>query len=97
LLEQSQDRWRGMWMLPKLATVPTKRKPLHTSEFPFTNHRITLTVFPQRAARQSKKTFQRWFRIDGLESIPLPSPHRRALEMLISERSQNFCDPATQT
>ena len=26
LLEQSQDRWRGMWMLPRLATVPPKRQ-----------------------------------------------------------------------
>jgi A/G-specific adenine glycosylase len=83
LLEQSQDRWRGMWMLPKLRIVPPKRKPMHISEFPFTNHRITLTVFPQRAAGDSQKSFQCWFPIDGLASIPLPSPHRRALEALI--------------
>ena len=55
LLEQSQDRWRGMWMLPRLAMAPAKRKPLHVAEFPFTNHRITLTVFPQTAARRSGK------------------------------------------
>jgi A/G-specific adenine glycosylase len=90
LLEQSQDRWRGMWMLPRLATAPTKRKPLHISEFPFTNHRITLTVFPQKAAGRSAKSFQRWFPIDGLDSIPLPSPHRRALEMLISASHKDF-------
>jgi A/G-specific adenine glycosylase len=83
LLEQSQDRWRGMWMLPRLATTPAKRKPLHVSEFPFTNHRITLTVFRQRATGRCAKQLQRWFPIDGLDSIPLPSPHRRALEMLI--------------
>jgi A/G-specific adenine glycosylase len=83
LLEQSQDRWRGMWMLPRLATAPTKCKPLHIAEFPFTNHRITLAVFPQRAAGGSTKCFQRWFPIDGLDSIPLPSPHRRALESII--------------
>ena len=97
LLEQSQTRWHGMWMLPKLATAPPKRKPLHVSEFPFTNHRITLTVYPQTAAARSAKSFQRWFPIDGLDSIPLPSPHRRALEMLISARSQRFCDPVTQS
>ncbi|HEX7517060.1 MAG TPA: A/G-specific adenine glycosylase [Chthoniobacterales bacterium] len=97
LLEQSQDRWRGMWMLPRLATAPTKRKPLHISEFPFTNHRITLTVFPQTVGGRSAKSFQRWFPIDELDSIPLPSPHRRALEMLISARSQRLCDPVTQS
>jgi A/G-specific adenine glycosylase len=97
LLEQSQGRWRGMWMLPRLATPPTKRKPLHMSEFPFTNHRVTLTVFPQTAARRSANPFQRWFPIDGLDAIPLPSPHRRALEMLISARSQRIRKPLTQS
>jgi A/G-specific adenine glycosylase len=97
LLEQSQDRWRGMWMLPRLARAPAKRKPLHISEFPFTNHRITLTVFRQRTTGHSAKQLQRWFPIDGLDSIPLPSPHRRALEMLIPARSQMHCDPITQS
>jgi A/G-specific adenine glycosylase len=90
LLEQSQDRWRGMWMLPRLAKAPAKHKPLHISEFPFTNHRITLAVFPQGAAGRSEKSFQRWFPIDGLATIPLPSPHRRALETLLATRSQRF-------
>ena len=97
LLEQSQERWRGMWMLPRLASVSSKHKPLHVSEFPFTNHRITLAVFPETAAGRSAKSFQRWFPIDGLASIPLPSPHRRALETLISARSQRLCGPVTQT
>jgi A/G-specific adenine glycosylase len=89
LLEQSQDRWRGMWMLPRLATAVGKRKPLHVSEFPFTNHRITLTVFRQAAAGRPAKSFQRWFPVDGLHSIPLPSPHRRVLEELISTRDED--------
>jgi A/G-specific adenine glycosylase len=97
LLEQSRDRWRGMWILPRLAAAPTKCPPLHVSEFPFTNHRITLTVFQETAAGRSAKSFQRWFPIDGLASIPLPSPHRRALETLISARSQRLCDPVTET
>lgn len=97
LLEQSRDRWRGMWILPRLATAPRKRTPLHVSEFPFTNHRITLTVFSQTATGRSAKSFQRWFPIDGLASIPLPSPHRRALETLISSRSQRLCGPMTRT
>jgi len=97
LLEQSQDRWRGMWMLPRLATAPAKHKPLHVSEFPFTSHRITLTVFPETAPRGPAKSFQRWFAIDGIASIPLPSPHRRALETLISAQSQRLCRRVTQT
>lgn len=97
LLEQSQDRWRGMWMLPRLANAPAKCKPLHISEFPFTNHRITLAVFSQGTCRRSQKSFQRWFPIDGLAAIPLPSPHRRALETLLSTRPQRLCGPVTQS
>lgn len=97
LLEQSQDRWRGMWMLPKLARAPARHKPVHTAEFPFTNHRITLAVFPVRGAGPLPKSFQRWFPIDGLAAIPLPSPHRRALETLLSTRSQKLCGPVAQS
>jgi A/G-specific adenine glycosylase len=93
LLEQSQDRWRGMWMLPKLPSAPPKRNPLHVSEFPFTNHRITLTVFRQAVPGRPAKSLQRWFPIDGLHSIPLPSPHRRALEILISANRKDAVTP----
>ena len=82
LLEQSQDRWRGMWMLPRLTAPPALRKPLHVSEFPFTNHRITLAVFAQ-SARTRRKACQRWFPLSALGSLPLPSPHRRALETIL--------------
>lgn len=84
LLEQSQDRWRGMWILPRLATPPALRKPIHVSEFPFTNHRITLAVFPQYV-RTHRKASQRWFPLNALDALPLPSPHRRALEALIRQ------------
>jgi A/G-specific adenine glycosylase len=83
LLEQSQDRWRGMWILPRLESPPSSSRPLHRSEFPFTNHRITLTVFGAiRAPRPNSS--RRWFSIDALDSLPLPSPHRRALAQLIA-------------
>jgi A/G-specific adenine glycosylase len=97
LLEQSQDRWRGMWILPRLAAAPAKRTPLHVSDFPFTNHRITLAVFPPGPVRGSAKSNQRWFPVDALHSIPLPSPHRRAVEMLISKRSQTVGDLVAQS
>ena len=84
LLEQSQDRWRGMWMLPRLATPPAS-KPVHVSEFPFTNHRITLAVFSGPAAARITKASQRWFPLNALDSVPLPSPHRRALTALIKQ------------
>ena len=85
LLEQSRDRWRGMWMLPRVAHRPTDAPLLHRSHFPFTHHRVTLEVFdaPQRGVSSA----QRWFAVNELDFIPLPSPHRRALTVLLTERS----------
>lgn len=83
LLEQSQSRWRGMWILPRLSTVPPATQPLHRSEFPFTNHRITLSVYSHQARAGKRNAAQRWFPVRELRSIPLPSPHRRALEDIL--------------
>jgi A/G-specific adenine glycosylase len=84
LLEQSKDRWRGMWILPRLASPPSS-VPLHRSEFPFTHHRIALTVFAQTWSPRRRNSSQRWFRIDDLDALPLPSPHRRALDELLRQ------------
>jgi A/G-specific adenine glycosylase len=86
LLEQSRDRWRGMWMLPQLARPDSDNKELHRSEFPFTHHRITLAVSASAAAA-SKDPGLRWFRIRELDSIPIPSPHRRALTEILATSS----------
>lgn len=81
LLEQSRSRWRGMWILPRLPKAPN-RQPLHRSEFPFTHHRITLVVYsPARLGTMSSS--RRWFPLDELATIPLPSPHRRALNTIL--------------
>jgi A/G-specific adenine glycosylase len=84
LLEQSQDRWRGMWMLPRLEKLPESEQPLHSSEFPFTNHRITLTVFRHTGRTRAAKSSLRWFPLNTLPSIPVPSPHRRALVEILT-------------
>ena len=87
LLEQSSTRWRGMWILPLLKLNCFKqsssyRGAIYTSVFPFTNHRITLKVYAERR-RKIDKDSQRWIRVNSLESIPIPSPHRRALQHLL--------------
>jgi A/G-specific adenine glycosylase len=84
LLEQSQDRWRGMWILPRLPGAPATGQPLHRSEFPFTHHRITLAVYADARTPHKPTADQRWFPIRDLASIPLPSPHRRALDDILS-------------
>jgi A/G-specific adenine glycosylase len=82
LLEKSTDRWRGMWILPRLGAAPLNRKPVHRSEFPFTHHRITLAIY-NRNQRAKSTPGLRWFAIRDLPTIPVPSPHRRALAALV--------------
>ena len=82
LLEQSTDRWRGMWILPRLAEAPEARS-LHRSEFPFTHHKITLAVYRGRRIGNQSAT-HRWFSRNELATIPLPSPHRRALTDILN-------------
>jgi A/G-specific adenine glycosylase len=85
LLEQSSTRWRGMWILPPLQRESANQRPVYKSIFPFTNHRVTLSVYA-RQREKIQKPLQSWVRIDSLDSIPMPSPHRKALRHLLSER-----------
>jgi len=87
LLERCHHRWRGMWMLPPLKLDGLKpsilRRPIYVSAFPFTHHRVTLHIFRQ-PAREIDTGSQRWFRTDALGAIPIPSPHRRAINALLA-------------
>ena len=88
LLERSRHRWRGMWILPPLQSeCPTfQARTAYESVFPFTHHRITLAVYrrepPKRIAPE-----QQWMR--EIENVPIPSPHRRAIEALVGNNG-NF-------
>jgi A/G-specific adenine glycosylase len=87
LLEQASSRWRNMWILPPLQLVRLNRTslretPVHSAVFPFTNHKITLRVF-RRTGHKIDNKRQRWFARSALESIPIPSPHRRAIAALL--------------
>jgi A/G-specific adenine glycosylase len=89
LLEQSAARWRGMWILPPLQTVPANQQPIYESVFPFTNHRVALNVFARHRQKICGR-LQRWIRISSLESIPIPSPHRRALRSLLKRDRSDY-------
>jgi A/G-specific adenine glycosylase len=87
LLERCHHRWHGMWMLPPLKLDGLKpsilRRPIYVSAFPFTHHRVKLRIFRQ-PAREICTGSQRWFRTDALGAIPIPSPHRRAINALLA-------------
>jgi A/G-specific adenine glycosylase len=87
LLEQSEERWRGMWILPRLPRTP-RQAPLLKIDFPFTHHRITLAVFAGLRPKAPNDK-QRWFSRRALRRLPLPTPHRRALAFLLSGEQPN--------
>jgi A/G-specific adenine glycosylase len=84
LLQPAEERWRGMWILPRLNRNPRKKdSAIYQAVFPFTNHRIKLLILRLRASQMIKGR-GRWFSRRELESIPIPSPHRRAIEQLLA-------------
>jgi A/G-specific adenine glycosylase len=85
LLEQSRHRWRGMWILPplvidRLRPSRFQRPPVYQSIFPFTHHRVTLSVY-RRPAPNRIAPGQKWF--GSIDEVAMPSPHRRAVQSLI--------------
>jgi adenine-specific DNA glycosylase len=75
-----------MWILPRLTSQPAASQPVHRLEFPFTHHRITLAVYAHESAAPGSSS-RTWFPITELSSIPIPSPHRRALNKLLASAS----------
>ena len=83
LLAQSANRWQGMWILPPLNLTSKRNGAIYKATFPFTNHRVTLQVFRQGRSKIDQDR-ERWFSMPALESIPIPSPHRRAILDLLA-------------
>ncbi len=87
LEQQTGARWRGLWKLPALPTAP-HTTPLLTLEYPFTHHRVTLSVFAQPARSPLREHFA-WHPLASLPGVPLTAPHRRAIENLRSRACQS--------
>jgi A/G-specific adenine glycosylase len=86
LLErQDGPRWRGLWKLPALegGVSESLGAPLFTGSHSFTHHRVALAVF-LRDAPQKPAANQRWWPASRLGEAPMPAPHRRAAERLLS-------------
>jgi hypothetical protein len=75
-----------MWILPPLKARPVPGRAMHRSVFPFTHHQITLQVFAQ-PSRQIDRTKERWIDLASINSIPIPSPHHRAIVELLAARN----------
>jgi A/G-specific adenine glycosylase len=83
LEQQTGKRWRGLWKLPSLPAAPAT-EPLLILDYPFTHHRVTLSIFTQPAPSPLGENHA-WHPLSSLASladVPLAAPHRRAIENL---------------
>ena len=84
LLEQESGRRReGLWRLPEL---PEARlgvaELLLEMQYSITRYRVTLRVYADPQGRKPPADGQAWFTRDEIESLPMPSPYRKALVAL---------------
>ena len=88
LLQQNLGkRWHGLWSLPALAANPEGGQhfdldlPFLSLSYPITRFVVRLNVFLSEPPALLNLG-QAWHRLDLLESIPMPTPHRRVVQML---------------
>jgi A/G-specific adenine glycosylase len=80
----SGRRWHGLWILPPLQPKPefdrkvAAGRPLVTLNYSITRYIVSLNIFavePPTALGPGEA----WHHLDSVASLPMPSPHRRAM------------------
>ena len=86
LEQQTGSRWRGLWKLPTFPDHSAIPEPLTFLTYPFTHHRVHLSVFTAPVPARLGPTHQ-WFLLAELKDVPLAAPHRRAIDALLCSGS----------
>jgi A/G-specific adenine glycosylase len=84
LEQQTGSRWRGLWKLPPLTIEPSQSRLLLALEYPFTHHRVTLSVYLPPSLPKPQPA-QQWVPLDEIDAVALAAPHRRAIKRLAQE------------
>jgi len=81
LLEQQDvsQRREGMWSLPKREDIESSDHLLKM-KYAITHYKVTLYVVEVKGVRAKKN--EKWVDLTKLESVPMPSPFRKAIEQL---------------
>ena len=82
LEQQTGSRWRGLWKLPPLEAQTGGNRLLLALVYPFTHHRVTLSVFTGRTPASTLDAAQKWVPLEDIDTIALAAPHRRAIKRL---------------
>jgi A/G-specific adenine glycosylase len=90
LQQETGSRWRGLWKLPPLGSLPNKGEtPLFELTYPFTHHAVTLRVYGALPPG-SLAEHQAWHPLEDLESAAMAAPHRRAVRRLHAMQRDNL-------
>ena len=79
-------RWRGLWTLPPVCGAPPATKPLLELTHGITRFLIAVRVF-RADTSVAAQTNGHWYSEEEITDLPMPTPHRRALEKLLKIRS----------
>jgi A/G-specific adenine glycosylase len=85
LEQQTGNRWRGLWKLPPLPAAEAKAPLLLSFDYPFTNHRVTLTIYRGSTPKKLPNP-HRWVPLAEIDSVALAAPHRRAIKRIAAEQ-----------
>lgn len=82
LLSQAPNtaRREGMWSLP-LRDINKKNKPIYEAKYGITHHKVTLKIYMGHTSEVLENEV--WHPLDSLESLPMPSPYRKAVNALL--------------
>lgn len=76
--------WKGLWILPLCSPPPKPREKIISMTYPITRYRVTMELFqPKEAPPKKLKPFS----LKEIETLAMPSPHRRALALLLKNDS----------
>lgn len=81
LEQQTGPRWRGLWKLPLLGTPRKGSHLLVAFDYPFTNHRVRLSVYRARRTELASGA-HRWVLLSEIDSVALAAPHKRAIKRI---------------
>lgn len=93
LLEQesAKNRRAGMWRLPLRSHLQTEPLPLLLkTSYAITHHKVTLRIYqtdPKKIpdAEHPNELIQQWHSLTKLPDLPMPSPFRKALNILLDD------------
>ena len=82
LLEQETgNRRKGMWKLPtRDKKEVTKLDLITTQNYGITRYKVKMHIYKSKNAQLNEN--EKWVSLDELASLPVPSPYRRALELI---------------